>query len=204
MTRNAQASHLNSNEKSQASYRHDYRKNGGGAGPETNVTNFSNLHDSREMQHSNWQSNSMINNKGAVDTSYTYSKFQPGDTFDKLNASQPEDARTFSINESRIGFDAKSYQGSQIQEYRSRERQLGGNPYYDNRSPSPSIKVSNQAVNVTDFGRYNPITNGRDPKPNPLLQPESMLLSVLDEVEDEFRLNIFKLKSEQGSYGIMI
>ena len=64
--------------------------------------------------------------------------------------------------------------------------------------------MNNQAVHVTDFGRYNPITNSRDPKPNPLLQPESMLLSVLDEVEDDFRLNIFKLKAEQGSYGIMI
>ena len=101
------------------------------------------------------------------------------------------------MNESRIDQYGKSYYG-QIQEYRSRERsyELGGNPYFENRSPSPSIKRNNQAIHVTDFGGYNPITNSRDPKSNPLMQPESTLQSVLDEVEDDFRLSIFKLKAE--------
>ena len=34
---------------------------------------------------------------------------------------------------------------------------------------------------------------------NPLVEPNSALSSVLDEVDDEFRLTIFKMKPKDGS-----
>ena len=39
--------------------------------------------------------------------------------------------------------------------------------------------------------------NRKEPKANPLVEPDSGLSSVLDEVEDDFRLTIFKMKPEQ-------
>ena len=109
------------------------------------------------------------------------------------------------MNETKAVFDGRGYQNT-IEQYRSRERSregTAGNPYFENRSPSPSIKVNNQAGHETDFGQYNPITDRREPKPNPLLEPDTNLISVLDEVEDDFRLTIYKLKPDVGggSYG---
>lgn len=79
---------------------------------------------------------------------------------------------------------------------RSRGVSQEGNPYYENRSPSPRIKASTQDNKPRDFGIYNPLIDKKEYKPNPLVEPDSGLSSLLDEVEDDFRLTIFKMKPD--------
>lgn len=79
--------------------------------------------------------------------------------------------------------------------YGSRAHSQEGNPFYENRSPSPRLKKSRH--NERDFGNYDPVMNRKEPKVNPLIEPDSALSSVLDEVEDDFRLTIFKMKGDQ-------
>ena len=92
-----------------------------------------------------------------------------------------------------------SYAG-QINDGRSRydngAHGLPTDPHFENRSPSPSIKRNNQAVNHTDFGNYNPLTDRRESIQNPLANNEdsTVLISLLDEVDDDFRLTIYKLQ----------
>lgn len=86
--------------------------------------------------------------------------------------------------------------GSREPDYGSRGHSQEGNPYYENRSPSPRLKQSRQANQDNDFGLYDPVMNKKEPKANPLIEPDSGLSSVLDEVEDDFRLTIFKMKPE--------
>ena len=48
---------------------------------------------------------------------------------------------------------------------------------------------------------YDPVVNKKEPKANPLQEPDSALSSVLDEVEDDFRLTIYKMNGVQKSVG---
>ena len=89
---------------------------------------------------------------------------------------------------------------------RSRPETMGNatshNPFFENRSPSPSIKRNNQASHLTDFGAYNPLTERRESVQNHVNgdQSSNVLVSLLDEVDDDFRLSIYKMQPSQNSY----
>ena len=110
--KSAQLSLQNSNEKPELrDQRASYRYNGRGQEPEgqqsnleaysrgpgtqennrgqaeanVNVSNFTNIHDSRDIFQHNMAPNSTINNRNGADNSYSYSRMQGNDTYEWLN-----------------------------------------------------------------------------------------------------------------------
>lgn len=199
------AQQTNSNERPQTlNERTAYRYNGRGPEPrsqkDADASGFTDQQESRYIKSDFYDRAGSTRDQGG-DDKYHYSRMG-NDTYDWTNATQQDQSYMNGTVDPSTGYeDVRQYRNggrdySRDNGYASRghSQEAVANPYYENRSPSPRLKKGQQESR--DFGMYNPVLNKKDPKPNPLVEPDSGLSSVLDEVEDDFRLTIFKMKPE--------